>query len=216
MQYCWLDVPYIPLVSNLLWLDRPPECPKCGGHSEIIARDDEHEENSSSDQEEASSDSSYDSLDYSGSSDSSDSWSDSTSTGRTSSASSSGSGTGILSIIGVILLFLFFKYGNVGTQQQTNSVVVSPSPTPTISENESAEQTQLPITLSVSPQEVTALKFYESGYNVPIPIEQRLYSNTFFQGSVRYIYWELTLETPGAFKLQVQHGSFLLMLTSVS
>ncbi len=174
-------------------------CPKCGSDSfELISEinDDDSDDTGSSNHEETSSESSYDSSDYSGSSDSSYSWSDGTLSGGTSATSSSGSGTGILSIVALIAIFLFFKYGSVGTRQQTNPVVVSPSPTPTISENESVEHTQLPVTLSVSPQEVTALKFYESGYNFPPPNEQRLYATSFYQNSVRYIYWELTLQTP--------------------
>jgi hypothetical protein len=184
-------------------------CPKCGSTSyKPISEidDDDHEysidkykssseESDSSDQEETSSESSYSSSDYSGSSDSSDSWDGSTSTGGTSAATPSGSGTGILSIVAVIAIFLFFKYANVGTQQPANSVVVSPPPSPTVSENESAEHPPSPVTLLVSPQEVTALQFYEAGFNNP-PKEQRLYTTTFYQNSVRYIYWELTLQTP--------------------
>ena len=166
------------------------ECPKCESRRyDIVSVDDDYhedltneylssnEESDSSDQEENYSESSYSSSGDSGSSD------------------SSGSGAGILSIVAVIAIFLFFKYGSVGTQQQTNPVVVSPSPTPIISVNESAEHIQPPATLSVSPQEVTALKFYESRYSVPLSMDQRMYSNTFYQGSVHYIYWELTLQT---------------------
>jgi hypothetical protein len=52
------------------------------------------------------------------------------------------------------------------------------------SENDSALHTRTPVMLSVSPQEVIALKFFESDYNAP-PLEQRLYNASFSKDTVR-------------------------------
>jgi hypothetical protein len=101
-----------------------------------------------------------------------------------------------------VALFLFFRSGDSGNPRPTSPTIVSPPPSPAVSgspavsETSIAEPNKQPVPFSLSPEEVTDVKFYEGGFNDPTPKEQRQYTNSFYQGSVRYIYWELTLQTP--------------------